>query len=118
MSLSWIIYSSIQLKHDIKENIHPDWLNKGSQYNTAMCSQLHGTALDDFIRINIADRCNIMCFIPAHVKQQPTYVDDAGSDVGREIPKNAKTAPLESLGTTLNFIHCWLQLFHNNNEVR
>ena len=35
VGLSWIIYSSKQMKYDIKENNHPDWLNKGPWYNTA-----------------------------------------------------------------------------------
>ena len=35
VGLSWIILSSKQMKYDIKENNHPDWLNKGSQQNTA-----------------------------------------------------------------------------------
>ena len=59
-----------------------------------------------------------MCSIPAHDKQQPTYVDDVGSGDNRAIPKNATTAELESLGATLNFIHFWLKIFHNNDEVR
>ena len=59
-----------------------------------------------------------MCYITAHYKEQPTYVDDASSGGGREIPKNATTVELESLGATLNFIDCWLKLFHNNYKVR
>ena len=35
MGLYWIIYSSKQIKYYIKENNHPDWLNKGPRYNTA-----------------------------------------------------------------------------------
>ena len=35
MGLSWIIYSIKQMKYDIKENNHPDWLNNGPRYNTA-----------------------------------------------------------------------------------
>ena len=59
-----------------------------------------------------------MCSIPSRVKQQPTYFDDEGSGVNKAIPKYATTAALESLGTALSFIHCWLKLFHNNSEVR
>ena len=35
MGLYWIIYSSKQMKYGIKENNHPDWLNKCPHYNTA-----------------------------------------------------------------------------------
>ena len=34
--LSWIISSNKQMKYDIIENNHPDWLNKGPRYNTAI----------------------------------------------------------------------------------
>ena len=70
-------FSSKQTKYDIKENIHPDWLNKVPQYNTAICSKLHGTVFDDLIRNDRIDRCNIMCSIPANDQQQPKYFDDA-----------------------------------------
>ena len=33
VGLSWIISSSKQIKYEIKENNHPDWLNKGQRYN-------------------------------------------------------------------------------------
>ena len=72
------------MKYDIKENIHYDWLNKGPRYNTAMCSKLHETVFDDFIRNDRTHIWNNMCSIPAHDKLQPTYVDYAGSAGDRE----------------------------------
>ena len=94
MALSWIISSSKQMKYDIKENNHPIWLNRGTQYNTAICSKMHVTVFDDFFRNYRTDRCNIMWYIRAHDKQKPTYVDDAGSGGGISIPKNATTAAI------------------------
>ena len=105
------------MKYDIKENNRPDWLNKGPQYNTAICSKFHGTVFNDFIRNDRTYRCNIMCSITAHDKLQLTYVDDASIIGDRAIPKNETTAALKSLGETLNFICCWLKLFHKNYEV-
>ena len=35
VGLSWIISSIKQMKYDIRENNHPDWLNKVPRYNTA-----------------------------------------------------------------------------------
>ena len=35
-----------------------------------------------------------MCYITAHYKEQPTYVDDASSGGGKEITKNATTSAL------------------------
>ena len=106
------------MEYEIKENNHHGWLNKGPRYNTAICTKLHGTVFDDFIRNYRTSRCNIMCSITAHDKLQPIYVDDASSVGSRGIPNNATTVALESLGATLNFIRCWLKLFHNNYEVR
>ena len=118
MGLSWIISSNKQTKYDIKENNHHGWFNKGPQYNTAICSKLHGTVFVDCIRNDKTDICKIMCSITAHDKLQPTYVDDAISVVGIAIPYNATTAAFKSLGTTLNVIDCWLKLFHKNYEFR
>ena len=57
-----------------------------------------------------------MCYIISHDKQQPTYVDDEISGGGIPITKNATTESLEALGDILNFIYCWLKLFHRNYE--
>ena len=35
VDFSWIISSRNQIKYDIKDNNHPDWLNKGPRYNTS-----------------------------------------------------------------------------------
>ena len=59
-----------------------------------------------------------MCYITAHDKLQPTYVDYARSVGGIAIPNNSTTVALESLGATLHFIDFWIKLFHNNYEVR
>ena len=103
------------MKYDIKENNHPDWLNKGLGYNPAICYKFHGTVFDDFIRNDRTYRWSIMWSISAHDKLKPTYIDDASSVCGRSIPKNATIAALSSLGATLNYIDCWLKLFHRNN---
>ena len=106
------------MKYEIENNNHTGWVNKFPWYNIYICSKLHGTVFKFFIRNARTDRFSFMCSINAHDKQQPTYVDDAGSGGGRAITKNETTSALESLGATLNFIHCWLKLFHNNYEVR
>ena len=80
------------MKYDIKENNNPDWLNKVPQYNIAICSKLHGTVFDDFIRNDRTYRCNIVCSITSHDKIQPKYVDDASSFGSRAITNNATTA--------------------------
>ena len=77
------------MKYEIKENNHTYWLNKGSRYNTSICSKLHGTVFEYFIRDNRTDRCYIMCSKTANDKLQPTYVDDARSVGGTAIPENA-----------------------------
>ena len=67
---------------------NPDWLNKGPWYKKYICSKLHGTFSEYFIINDRTDRCNIRCYITAHGKQQPTYVDDTSSGVGIATPKN------------------------------
>ena len=89
------------MKYDKKN--HLDWLNKIPEYNTAIWFKLHGTVFDDFIRNDITDRLNTMCFITEHDKLQPTYVDDAISVDGISIPKNETSVALESIGATLFF---------------
>ena len=59
-----------------------------------------------------------MCYVTAHDKQKPTYVDDVNSGGGREIIENETTASLQALVVTLNFIDCWIKHFHHIYEVR
>ena len=51
VGLYWIIYSSKQMKYDIKENNHPDWLNKVPRYNTAKM-----LGLNSFIKMMKLDK--------------------------------------------------------------
>ena len=54
-----------------------------------------------------------------YIWQTTTYIyDDESSDGGRSISKNAASEALETMGATLNFIDCWLKLFHHNYEER
>ena len=88
VSLSCIIPSNKQMKYDSEEN-NPDRLNKSPWYNTDICYKLYGTVFEDYTRNAIIDRYNIMCYITAHDKILPIYVDDTGSGGGRAITKNA-----------------------------
>ena len=105
-----MISSKKHIKYGIEEN-YPGWLNKGPWYNTAICYKLHGTVLEYFIRNFGTDRYNIRCYITAHDKQQPTYVNDASSCGGISIPNNETTAALELLGVTLNLLIIFLNTF-------
>ena len=42
---------------------------------------------------------------------KPDYKDDESSIGDRSIPDDATPKPLEALGSTINFIDIWLQLF-------
>ena len=57
-----------------------------------------------------------MCSITEHNRQQLTYADDARSAGGRAIPSNERKTSLKQLGTTLNFIYCWLKHFQQNYQ--
>ena len=37
------------MKYEIDKSKHQDWLNKGTWYNTAIFSRLHGSLFEDFI---------------------------------------------------------------------
>ena len=54
-------------------------------------------------------RYNIMCYIGAHEKQQPSYVDDGSSGGGKAISPNSTTEALYSLGAAFDFNDCWLK---------
>ena len=54
---------------------HPDWLNKGPWYNTAICSRLYVSLFEDFITHVRTDRYNLLCYLVAHDKKQPDYED-------------------------------------------
>ena len=51
LGLSWIIPSSKRMKYQIKENNHPDWLNKGTRYNTYKM-----LGLNSFIKVMKLDK--------------------------------------------------------------
>ena len=71
------------MKYDTEENNHPDWLNIGPQYNSAICYKLNGTVFEYFIINDRTYRYNLMCYITAHDKKNPTYVDYTSGGGGR-----------------------------------
>ena len=66
VGMFWIICSNNESLYKTGENNHPDWLNKGPCYNTAVCSKLYGKLFEDFIRHAIANRYHLMCSIIEH----------------------------------------------------
>ena len=100
------------------ESNHPDLLNKGPWYNTAICSRLHGILFEYFITHARANRYNILCSLAAHDKKQHDYEDDEIIIGYRLIPKQVKTESLEALGASPNFIEIWLKLLNNNYDAR
>ena len=59
-----------------------------------------------------------MCSLVAHDRLEPDYKDDESSIGDKEIPNDATTKTLDSLGATLNFIDMWLKLFLGNYGAR
>ena len=90
VGMSWIICSNNEMLYETEEKNHPDWLNKGPWYNTAICSKLHGKLFEDFIRHAITDIYHLMCSIIAHDKKK-SYEDEESSLRDRLIPKNKTT---------------------------
>ena len=69
VGMSWIIYSNDEMRYEIDKNNHPDWLNKVTWYNTAICSRLHGSLFEDFIAHERTNRYNFMCPLVSHDKK-------------------------------------------------
>ena len=79
------------MKYEIDESNNQDWLNKDPWYNIAICSRLHGSLFEDFITHARTDRYNLMCYLVAHDKKQPSYEDEERIIEDRLIPKNTTT---------------------------
>ena len=97
---------------------HPDWLNKGPQYNIDIYSRFHGSLFEDFITHARTDRYNLLCSLVSHDKKEPAYEVDEISIGDTLIPKHVIIKALESLGATLKFIEIWLKLFDENYDAR
>ena len=66
VGMSWIIYSSKEMKYEMDENYHQDWLNKGPWYNTDICLRLNGSLFEYFITHARTNRYNILCSLVTH----------------------------------------------------
>ena len=64
------------MKYEIDKNNHQYWLNKGTWYNTDICSRLHGSLFEYFITHARTDRYNLMCSLVSHDKKLPAYEYD------------------------------------------
>ena len=71
VGMSWIISSNEEMKYEIDESNHQDFLIKVPWYNTSICLRLHGSLFEDFITHARFDRYNFTCFLVAHDKIQP-----------------------------------------------
>ena len=91
VGMSWIISSNDEIKYEIDESNHQDWLNKSSCYNKYICSRLHGSMFEFLITHARTDRYNLMCYLVAHDKKIPAYEYDEISIGDRLIPKHVTT---------------------------
>ena len=66
VGMSWIICSNEEMKYEIDEINHLNWLNNGLLYNTDILSSLNGKLFEDFISRARIDRYHLLCFIVAH----------------------------------------------------
>ena len=68
VGMSWIISTNEEMKYEMDESNHQDWLNKVPWYNTAICSRLHGSLFEEFMTHARNDRYNLICSLVAHDK--------------------------------------------------
>ena len=83
-------------------------------YNTYICKKLYGNAFKGFIRNERTDRYNIMCYIDAHEKKHQSFCDDVSNGGSCPLPSNSTIEALVLLGTTIDFIGCWLKSLEQN----
>ena len=62
--------------------INTYWIIDGPWYNIYICTKLQRTVFEIYIINARTDRYNRICFIDAHEKQQPLYVDYSISGSG------------------------------------
>ena len=77
--MTWIVSSNAEMKYDMEEQKHEDWLNSGPWYNKNICSRMNGSLFEDFITQARTDRYNIMWSLVAHEKESSTSSDDESS---------------------------------------
>ena len=118
VGMLWIISSNEEMKYEMDKKNHQYWLFKGPWYNKDICLRLYGSLFEDFITNTRTDRYNLMCYLVAHDKKQPSYEGDEISIGDRPIPKIATTEALKVLGATINFIDIRIKLFEDNYESR
>ena len=121
VGMSWIICSNEEILYEMGKINHPNCLNKGPWYNTAICSWFRGSLFEDFITHARTDRYNLLWYFVANDKKQPSYEYEEISIGDRLIPKYATTEQLEALEApcdTLNLIETRLKLLEKNYDSR
>ena len=68
VGMSWIISCNDYMKYEMDNNNHQYWLNKGPWYNLSICSRLHGSLFEDFIKHARSDRYNLIGSLFTHDK--------------------------------------------------
>ena len=116
--MTWIVSSNAEMKYDMEEHKHEDWLNSGPWYNKHICSGMNGSLFDDFITQARTDRYNIMWSLVAHEKENSTSSDDESSLGERNVPKKLPTDTLKSLSAILKLIDEWLLMFPENYDAK
>ena len=86
----------------------------GTWYNTYISKKLHGKLFEVFVRNARTDRYNIMCSIDAHEKEHQSSFDYSSSGEGCPLPSNSTIEALDFLGTTIDFIGCWIKSLEHN----
>ena len=116
--MTWIVSSNAEMKYDMEEHKHEDWLNSGPWYNKNIYSRINGSLFEDFITQARTDRYNIMWSLVAHEKENSTSSDDESSLGERNVPKKLPTDTLKSLSATLKYIDEWILMFPENYDAK
>ena len=63
VGMSRIMCSNERMKYETEKINHPDWLNKFPWYKISICSNLHGSLFEDFIKHARTDIYIISCVL-------------------------------------------------------
>ena len=88
------------------KNNNPNLITCGTWYNTSICKKIHAKVFEEFIRNARTDRYNIMCYIDANEKENPSEYYYGSRGGGYPLTLTSTTEALVSLSGTINFIGC------------
>ena len=90
------------------------WIEKGTWYNTTICTKLNGQRSEDYFKTRYKYRYNLMCYVYAYDKENAPMTNDASSGGGIPMPSTSYKKHFTHLFIQSNLLKYWLQCFDVN----